>query len=85
MRITLVGSRHFGVTTLNMLREHKVEVVRVVGGRVRERTRERRRARLEDVVQRPAGQVVLIEGEDGGAPLLRPTHATCTSPSACRP
>src|SRR5215475_16088822 len=30
MRITLVGSRHFGVTTLNMLRAHKVEVIRVV-------------------------------------------------------
>lgn len=30
MRITLVGSRHFGVTTLNMLREHGVDVVRVV-------------------------------------------------------
>jgi methionyl-tRNA formyltransferase len=30
MRITLVGSRHFGVTTLNMLREHGVEVARVV-------------------------------------------------------
>ncbi|MGF6308992.1 methionyl-tRNA formyltransferase [Bradyrhizobium sp. i1.8.4] len=30
MRITLVGSRHFGVTTLNMLREHAVEIARVV-------------------------------------------------------
>jgi methionyl-tRNA formyltransferase len=30
MRITLVGSRHCGVTTLNMLREHSVEIVRVV-------------------------------------------------------
>ena len=30
MRITLVGSRHFGVTTLNMLRQHGVEIVRVV-------------------------------------------------------
>jgi methionyl-tRNA formyltransferase len=30
MRITLVGSRHFGVTTLNMLREHGVEVIGVV-------------------------------------------------------
>ena len=30
MRITLVGSRHFGVTTLNMLREHSVSIVRVV-------------------------------------------------------
>ena len=30
MRITLVGSRHFGVTTLNMLRQHGIDVVRVV-------------------------------------------------------
>lgn len=30
MRITLVGSRHFGVATLNMLRERDVEIARVV-------------------------------------------------------
>lgn len=30
MRITLAGSRHFGVTTFNMLREHGVEIARVV-------------------------------------------------------
>src|SRR4029450_9386936 len=30
MRITLVGSRHFGVTTLNMLRERGIEIARVV-------------------------------------------------------
>ena len=30
MRITLVGSRHFGVTTLEMLRQRGVDVVRVV-------------------------------------------------------
>src|SRR5882724_1926458 len=30
MRITLVGSRHFGVTTLNMLRRQGVDVARVV-------------------------------------------------------
>src|ERR1700722_8136254 len=30
MRITLVGSRHFGVTTLQMLCQHGVDVVRVV-------------------------------------------------------
>ncbi len=30
MRITLIGSRHFGVTTFNMLREHGVEIARVV-------------------------------------------------------
>ena len=30
MRITLVGSRHFGVTTLQMLRQRDTDVVRVV-------------------------------------------------------
>ena len=30
MRITLIGSRHFGVTVFNMLREHGVGVARVV-------------------------------------------------------
>ncbi len=30
MRITLIGSRHFGVATLNMLKAHGVEVARVV-------------------------------------------------------
>src|SRR5258705_7192609 len=30
MRIPLVGSRHFGVTTLNMLRERGVDIARVV-------------------------------------------------------
>lgn len=30
MRITLVGSRHFGVATLNMLRDKGVEIARVV-------------------------------------------------------
>ena len=30
MRITLVGSRHFGVTTLNMLKARGVEIARVV-------------------------------------------------------
>ena len=30
MRITLVGSRHFGVATFNMLRAHGVEIGRVV-------------------------------------------------------
>ncbi len=30
MRITLVGSRHFGVTTFNMLRGHGIEIARIV-------------------------------------------------------
>ena len=30
MRITLVGSRHFGVTTFHMLRQQEIDIVRVV-------------------------------------------------------
>src|SRR6476646_7199650 len=30
MRLTLVGSRHFGVTTFNTLRQHGVDIARVV-------------------------------------------------------
>ena len=30
MRITLVGSRHFGVTTFNMLHDRGVDIARVV-------------------------------------------------------
>jgi methionyl-tRNA formyltransferase len=30
MRITLVGSRHFGATTFNMLRQRDVDIARVV-------------------------------------------------------
>ena len=30
MRITLVGSRHFGAITLEMMRTHDVEIARVV-------------------------------------------------------
>lgn len=30
MKITLAGSRHFGVETLNMMRGHGIEVIRVV-------------------------------------------------------
>src|SRR3977135_3285917 len=30
MRITLVGSRQFGVTTVNMPRQHEVEIARIV-------------------------------------------------------
>ena len=63
-----------------------VELVGVVGRRVRERAREGGGVALEHVVERPAGQVVLVEGEDGRAALLgRLTRATCTSRSACRP
>src|SRR3954454_8101484 len=52
MRITLVGSRHFGVTTFNTLRQHGVDIVRVVVHDVEDRlSATPRAARIEVVVQ----------------------------------
>src|ERR1700735_4393122 len=52
MRIPLVGSRHFGVTTLQMLRQHDVDVVRVVVADAEDRLASTARtAGIEVVVQ----------------------------------
>jgi methionyl-tRNA formyltransferase len=62
MRITLVGSRHFGVTTLNMLREHGVEVIRVVVADGEDRLAATARAAgIEAVVQAEPKLVVASE------------------------
>jgi methionyl-tRNA formyltransferase len=62
MRITLVGSRHFGVTTLQMLREHGVDVVRVVVADNEDRlAAAARAARIEVVVQANPKLVVASE------------------------
>jgi methionyl-tRNA formyltransferase len=52
MRITLVGSRHFGVTTLNTLRQRGVDIVRVVVHDVEDRlAASAKAAGIEVVVQ----------------------------------
>jgi methionyl-tRNA formyltransferase len=52
MRITLVGSRHFGVTTLQMLRQRGVDVIRVVVADAEDRLASTARADgIEVVVQ----------------------------------
>src|SRR6201987_5311691 len=62
MRITLVGSRHFGVTTLNMLREHGVEIARVVVHDGEDRLAAAARAAgIEGVVQAAPKRVVTSE------------------------
>ena len=62
MRITLVGSRHFGVTTLNMLREHAVNVLRVVVADAEDRLAATARAAgIEVVVQANPKLVVASE------------------------
>jgi methionyl-tRNA formyltransferase len=62
MRITLVGSRHFGVTTLNMLRQRGVDVARVVVGDGEDRLAAAARdAGIEVVVQANPRLVVASE------------------------
>ena len=62
MRITLVGSRHFGVTTLHMLRQHDVDVVRVVVADAEDRLAAAARAAdIEVVVQANPKLVVAAE------------------------
>jgi methionyl-tRNA formyltransferase len=62
MRITLVGSRHFGVTTFNMLRQHEVEIARVVVHDVEDRlAAAAKAASIEVVVQADPKFVVASE------------------------
>jgi methionyl-tRNA formyltransferase len=62
MRITLVGSRHFGVTTLDMLRQHGVDIVRVVVHDAEDRLATAARAAgIEVVVQADPKRVVAAE------------------------
>ena len=62
MRITLVGSRHFGVTTLQMLRQHDVDVVRVVVAEAEDRlATTAREVGIEVVVQAKPLLVVASE------------------------
>ena len=66
MRITLVGSRHFGVTTLNMLRQHGVEIARVVVADAEDRLAAAARAAdIEVTVQADPKLVVAAEIAEG--------------------
>jgi methionyl-tRNA formyltransferase len=62
MRITLVGSRHFGVATLDMLRQHGVDIIRVVAHDGEDRLAATARAAgIEVVVQADLKHVVASE------------------------
>jgi methionyl-tRNA formyltransferase len=62
MRITLVGSRHFGVMTLNTLRQHGAVVARVVVHDAEDRLAAAAKAAgIEVVVQADAGLVAAAE------------------------
>src|SRR5260370_7118580 len=77
MRITLVGSRHFGVTTLNMLRQHGVEVAGVVVADAEDRLAAAARAAgIEVRVQADPRRVAASEIADRTDLIVTPhTHA----------
>src|SRR3954454_16455955 len=77
MRITLVGSRHFGVTTLNMLREHGVSIVRVVVADAEDRLAATAKAAgIEVVVQaNPKLEVAAEIAPDTDLLITAHTHA----------
>jgi methionyl-tRNA formyltransferase len=80
MRITLVGSRHFGVTTFNMLREHGVEVARIVVHDPEDRLAAAAKAAgTEVVVQADPGFVVAAEIAPGSDLIVTAhSHARIT-------
>jgi methionyl-tRNA formyltransferase len=78
MRITLIGSRHFGVTTLEMLRKHDVEIIRVVVADAEDRlAAAARSADIKVVVQADPKLVAASEIADG-------THLIVTAHSHAR-
>lgn len=75
MRITLVGSRHFGVTTLNMLREHHVTLVRVVVHDGEDRLAAAARAAGIDVVVQADPKLVTAAEIAPGTDLIVTAHS----------
>ncbi|MBU6463938.1 MAG: methionyl-tRNA formyltransferase [Bradyrhizobium sp.] len=80
MRITLVGSRHFGVMTLDMLRQRGVDVVRVVVADGDDRLATAARAAgIEVTVQADPKRVVASEiGSDTDLIVTAHSHARIT-------
>jgi methionyl-tRNA formyltransferase len=75
MRITLVGSRHFGVTTLNMLREHGVEIARVVVADAEDRLAAAARTAGIEVVVQASPKVVVASEIDDRTDLIVTAHS----------
>ena len=75
MRITLVGSRHFGVTTLQMLRHHGVDVVRVVVADVEDRLAAAARAAGIEVTVQANPKLVVASEIAAGTDLIVTAHS----------
>jgi methionyl-tRNA formyltransferase len=75
MRITLVGSRHFGVTTLDMLRKHGVDVIRVVVAEAEDRLAAAAQAAGIDVVVQANPKLVAASEIAPGSDLIVTAHS----------
>ncbi|MDA9398438.1 formyltransferase family protein [Bradyrhizobium sp. CCBAU 45389] len=75
MRITLVGSRHFGVTTLNMLREHSVSIAGVVVADAEDRLAAAAKAAGIEVVVQANPKLVVASEIAPGTDLIITAHS----------
>ena len=75
MRITLVGSRHFGVTILEMLRKRGVDVVRVVVADADDRLAAAARASGIDVAVQADPKLVAASDIAGNTDLIVTAHS----------
>ena len=75
MRITLVGSRHFGVTTLEMLRQRGVDIVRVVVADADDRLASAARAAGIPVAVQADPKIVVAAEIGGDTDLIVTAHS----------
>lgn len=75
MRITLVGSRHFGVATFNMLREHGVKIARVVVHDGTDRLAAAAKAAAIEVVVQANPKLVVASEIAPGTDLIITAHS----------
>src|ERR1700676_5532285 len=75
MRITLVGSRHFGVTTLEMLRQRGVDIVRVVVADADDRLATAARAAGITVTVQADPRIVVAAEIGGDSDLIVTAHS----------
>jgi methionyl-tRNA formyltransferase len=75
MRITLVGSRHFGVTTLDMLGQHGVDVARVVVADAEDRLAAAAKAAGIEVVVQASPKLVVAQEIAEGTDLIVTAHS----------
>ena len=75
MRITLVGSRHFGVTTFDMLRQRGVEIARVVVADGEDRLANAARAAGIEVTVQADRRLVVASDIAEGTDLIVTAHS----------